>query len=614
MGSNLRRSLFIPVAVLGLFAVTAVTNANQADAKSYARVTSNRKMATDPTTRNVTFTGGNALYTKAGTLRGARLVASKATLSTLANSSSSSDNFRAYRIARTNRGSIYYKVVSFDQQYRGWIYGGRSTADFGGGVRQFATFNQTSLSDAQRNSLYKIASPGIANDGKTVTYQQPAWTQYKVGRQILDSTPYANASFKIVQVGTRTREGDQWVQIQATDNQYSQANGWILYSGLTLTQTPIADNAVRVNLVDASNNNNVIKTFDYAKTGAQKGSRLGTQNGTNWTLTANDKTALQNQINTTLNGTGYYVGILNQSQINALAQGSFGSSVNVAVSKQTPIADNAVRINLVTPDGTLLKSVDYQKANAAKGSTVGSWNGSVWVLANDDNTAITNLLNNALTGTGYYLTNAQLSTAQQQALAAGRFGDNVTLTVSDVKQTLSSRITPYAASDQWWNQWWPSAFSKQLTASSSQSVTGKVTLGGKSYSVQDLQNIAKGADTKATDNEKQAWSDFQSMLVQNPSDVSNSNKAFKDEALTKYMVPTNMTFGPGSGTFTGTQLLAYVKGNSSLATLKSPQYPIISVTDNTAKITFENVVTYTAQTADSGTYGNDVKVYYTYQQ
>ncbi|GAF38105.1 hypothetical protein [Lentilactobacillus farraginis] len=608
MGSNLRRSLFIPVAVLGLFAVTAVTNANQADAKSYARVTSNRKMATDPTTRNVTFTGGNALYTKAGTLRGARLVASKATLSTLANSSSSSDNFRAYRIARTNRGSIYYKVVSFDQQYRGWIYGGRSTADFGGGVRQFATFNQTSLSDAQRNSLYKIASPGIANDGKTVTYQQPAWTQYKVGRQILDSTPYANASFKVVQVGTRTREGDQWVQIQATDNQYSQANGWILYSGLTLTQTPIADNAVRVNLVDASNNNNVIKTFDYAKTGAQKGSRLGTQNGTNWTLTANDKTALQNQINTTLNGTGYYVGILNQSQINALAQGSFGSSVNVAVSKQTPIADNAVRINLVTPDGTLLKSVDYQKANAAKGSTVGSWNGSAWVLANDDNTSITNLLNNALTGTGYYLTNAQLSTAQQQALAAGRFGDNVTLTVSDVKQTLSSRITPYATSSIW--QWTPALFANQLSASNSKNVTSEVTLDGNKYTAQTLQDVYNKGSQDAN------WQNLEDWLIQNPSAVSDANQTFKNEALTKYMAPANMNFGPGSGTFTNNQLITYVKGNSSLATLSSPQYPIIATNSGNkpVSITFGNTITYTARSADGGTYGNDVKVYYTYPQ
>lgn len=111
---DLKKSLFVSMAALGLFAATATINANQADAKTYARVTSNSKMSSDPTTRNISFTGGNAIYTKAGTLRGARLVASTATLSTLANSNSSSDNFRAYRVATTNRGSVYYKVVSFD--------------------------------------------------------------------------------------------------------------------------------------------------------------------------------------------------------------------------------------------------------------------------------------------------------------------------------------------------------------------------------------------------------------------------------------------------------------------------------------------------------------------
>ncbi|AQW20731.1 hypothetical protein PL11_001765 [Lentilactobacillus curieae] len=58
---------------------------------------------------------------------------------------------------------------------------------------------------------------GTANDGKTVTYKQPAWTQYKIGRQIMDSTPYKDTTFKIDQVGTRTRENDQRVHITATD-------------------------------------------------------------------------------------------------------------------------------------------------------------------------------------------------------------------------------------------------------------------------------------------------------------------------------------------------------------------------------------------------------------
>lgn len=610
MRFDLKKSLFISMAALGLFAATATINANQADAKTYARVTSNSKMSSDPTTRNISFTGGNAIYTKAGTLRGARLVASTATLSTLANSNSSSDNFRAYRVATTNRGSVYYKVVSFDQQTRGWIYGGKSTANFGGGTKQFTTFSTNNLSDAQQNSLYKIASPGIANDGKTVTYKQPAWTQYKVGRQVLDSTPYANATFKIIQVGTRTREGDQWVQVQATDNQYSQANGWILYSGLTLTQTPVADNAIRINLVDSSNNNNVVKSFDYTKTGAQKGTRLGTQNGANWTLAASDQTQLQNQINTNLSGTGYYVGALNQTQINALGAATFGGSVNIAVTKQTAIADNAVRINMVTPNGTFLKSVDYPKTNATKGNYLGYWNGNVWALSNDDITNINGIVNNALTGTGYFLTNGQLTSAQQQAIAAGRFGDNVTITVTDTQQSQSSRITPYAST---WTIM-PNLFANPLTASQTPMVTNTVSLGSASYDANTLQTIYSNRNGSAAD--QKTWTDLQSQLITDSgkAQVATANAAFKADAATKYIAPSNMNYGPGTGSFSANQLITYVKGNNSLATLKSPQYPVITVNGETATIVFTNTTTFTAQIAEAGTYGNNVKVYYTFTQ
>lgn len=604
---DLKKSLFVSMAALGLFAATATINANQADAKTYARVTSNSKMSSDPTTRNISFTGGNAIYTKAGTLRGARLVASTATLSTLANSNSSSDNFRAYRVATTNRGSVYYKVVSFDQQTRGWIYGGKSTANFGGGTKQFTTFSTNNLSDAQQNSLYKIASPGIANDGKTVTYKQPAWTQYKVGRQVLDSTPYANATFKIIQVGTRTREGDQWVQVQATDNQYSQANGWILYSGLTLTQTPVADNAIRINLVDSSNNNNVVKSFDYTKTGAQKGTRLGTQNGANWTLAASDQTQLQNQINTNLSGTGYYVGALNQTQINALGAATFGGSVNIAVTKQTAIADNAVRINMVTPNGTFLRSVDYPKANATKGNYLGYWNGSVWALSNDDNTAITGIVNNALTGTGYFLTNSQLTAAQQQAIAAGRFGDNVTITVTDTQQSQSSQITPYASNSPVFPVWG----AKQLTASQSPLVTNTLSIGGVSYDADFIQKAWNNGkpDTSANSN----WEKLQTAVLSLSADqLKNYNDASRADAITKYMAPSNMSFGPGTGTFSTSQVMSYVNGNATLAKLQSPQYPQLTVKDQSVTVAF-TTVQYTANTASSGTYGSPVNVYYVYE-
>ncbi|MDV3518527.1 S-layer protein [Lentilactobacillus otakiensis] len=301
----MKKSLFIGVAALGLVAAVGTANATQASAKSYAKVTSNKTLGGDATSRNVNFTGKSALYTKAGTLRGARVKASKAVLGSFANSKSSQHNVRAYRVATTNRGSVYYKVVSFDGAYRGWIYGGKSSDAFGGGVAQYntttdpaanpdangsvsssATINtqgQTNaLSATQKAATYKIANPGTSNDGTEVTYTYPAWTQYKKGRVITDSTPYKDATFKVVDQTVRTREGDLWVKIQATDSANSKANGWILYSGLAQATpaTPVdnfnADTSVKIAYRDVTTGKTLDKTnvWTTASTGTKQGNAV----------------------------------------------------------------------------------------------------------------------------------------------------------------------------------------------------------------------------------------------------------------------------------------------------------------------------------------------------
>ncbi|WP_057825511.1 hypothetical protein [Lentilactobacillus sunkii] len=281
MNKNLKRSIYTGIAALSFVAIAGTVNATNASAKSYAKVTSNKTLTTDGTTRNVNVNGTNALYTKAGTLKGAKTVATKATLSNLSTSKSSEKNWRAYKVATTNRGSVYYKVVSFDGTYRGWIYGGKSTSAYAGGLKDYNTTtdptastdtsssassysttssqaSQTSaLTTAQKAATYKIATPGTTNDGTEVTYSYPAWTQYKKGRVITDSTPYKDATFKITDETTRTREGDLWVKIEATDSANSKANGWIKYSGLTTyTTTPVstfnADTSVKIAYRDTS--------------------------------------------------------------------------------------------------------------------------------------------------------------------------------------------------------------------------------------------------------------------------------------------------------------------------------------------------------------------------
>lgn len=343
---NIKKTLLISAAALGMYAGVAAVNADNTNARSYARVTSNVTMTSEADSRNVTFTGSNALYNKAGTLRGARKIATTTTLRGMANSDSSKKNFRAYRVATTNRGSVYYKVVAFDKSYRGWIYGGKTVGNLGGGINQYNTFKVGTMTDDQKNGTFKFANPGTANNDKTVTYKQPSWTQYKIGRQITDSTPYKDATFKIDQVGTRTRENDQWVHILATDSKNNQANGWILYSGLTKAETPaqIADDTVRINLVTAADAHTV-KTVDYKVPGANKGTLLGT----NDILPDSHTTGIQRLISSALVGTGYQLvdgGTLTSAEKTTLARTATGSSVNLQVRAiSNNIAFNNIQLN-----------------------------------------------------------------------------------------------------------------------------------------------------------------------------------------------------------------------------------------------------------------------------
>lgn len=614
MKMDLKKSLFVSATALGLFTAIGAVNSTTANAKTRVRVTSNRAMTSDASSRNVNFTGSSALYNKAGTLKGARKVASTSRLSRLAGTQSSTDNVRAYRVARTNRGSIYYKVVTFNGNYRGWIYGGKSTADFGGGVRQYDTFQTGALSDAQKNGTFTIANPGTTNDGKTVTYKQPAWTQYKVGRQITDSSPLKGATFKIDQVGTRTRENDQWVHITATDTSKSAANGWILFSGLTsatnsgsgsTTTDTVADNAIKINVVDSSNSQ-PITSITYTKNGVKKDDTLGLLTNGVWTLQTADQNALQTQLAAALKTaapTSYYPEILTTDQIQTLAQSKFGSTVTLAVTKGTaPVADKAVRIYLQDPNGNNIKYIDYSKSGAINGNTLGIQNGTSWTLDPTDASNIQTQITKSLTGTGYAL--SSLSPEQLTALAQSKFGGTVNLktVASNVPQAGYSTILPYT------NDQTPAV----LTPKSGPAVDG--TYNGNSAN--DIYTWYQ-----AVNNQWNLWGQYVlgykdklNKSVSSEDDATKANAYFKNAARAQYVANGNMQIGSGNGEFKGADVLKSL-GASNGGTLNSPIYPVLKYNAGgflkpaSVSVTWYHLV-YTVAKVDDGTYGTPVKAYY----
>ncbi|WP_087051890.1 hypothetical protein [Levilactobacillus brevis] len=216
MRSSFAKSIYVGAAVLGLAGLSAVTTTT-ASAKSYATAGSYTALTKG---QNVLVNGTSAIYSKPGTVKGAKVVASKKTVAKLAASKKSSDTFYAYGTKTTNRGSVYYKIVTMDKKYRGYIYGGKTAGTFAGGIKATNTVTAAANPTKLQNYYLKDVS-------KNTLWTAPKGTDINATKVSLYGAA-KDDPFVVDQAATKTREGSLYYHV--TDRNNSKISGWI-YAG-----------------------------------------------------------------------------------------------------------------------------------------------------------------------------------------------------------------------------------------------------------------------------------------------------------------------------------------------------------------------------------------------
>ncbi|WP_367296611.1 hypothetical protein [Levilactobacillus yonginensis] len=369
MRSSFAKSIYVGAAVLGLAGLSAVTTTT-ASAKSYATAGAYSKLTTDATKRNVEATGTNALYTKPGTVKGAKVVASKATMAKLASSKKSADYFRAYGVKTTNRGSVYYRVVTMDQKYRGYVYGGKVADTFGGGIKAAET-TTANTTDSMIGKTVTFTNPGTKN----VTWTAPKYTQYKSGasKVVKNTTPFAGDTLKVTKAETKTREGSLYYYVE--DQQNPTVNGWI-YSKAVTTDTKVAFNQATDVKVNFTNDGKTVASgvlqnllADSTKKAANA---VGTAVGTDATAKATT------WVDTKLQGTGYTYDKTSNANAAALLAAKTGDTITLSVNKGTTVTSTIFAYG--KENGTDTKSnptVTFTKLSSLSATQIKSYTNAV---------------------------------------------------------------------------------------------------------------------------------------------------------------------------------------------------------------------------------------------
>ncbi|MCQ2010184.1 MAG: hypothetical protein ABF629_12535 [Sporolactobacillus sp.] len=230
---NKRTKLFM-ISVLAVASLLTITSCNKTNASATIKV-GYTPLKTAASTRNVVATGKYALYTKPGTVKGAKRVASKSQMKKFASYTRADTDyyeligrnhaykgstyyFRAYGYKVTYTGSVYYRVVTMNGKYRGYVYGGKKVGSFAGGVKK-ATTTQAAAIPANFKDYVGVIIPGSV-------WNYPPYTQYKTKRLgKVNWTIPSLAKFKVTKAVKRTREQDTYYYLKSQKS--SVPSGWV---------------------------------------------------------------------------------------------------------------------------------------------------------------------------------------------------------------------------------------------------------------------------------------------------------------------------------------------------------------------------------------------------
>ncbi|WP_353486030.1 hypothetical protein [Apilactobacillus xinyiensis] len=242
MQKSLKKSLYLGLAALSFASVAGATNANAAKkhhSKKTVKTVKKAKPVTYTSSYNLdqsvvySLNGNNAIYTKPGTVKGARVVASKSDVKSVANSSRG--YFMAYGEAKTSKGVHYYKVVSFDHKYRGWVYAGSAKK----------VDSTTTATDTPKNNVVYLK-----NNVSNTLWDAPKYSAFKTTKAANNNAAIANDQYKVDKAVKLNREG--WTYYHVTNQANPNYTGWV-WAGATADAKPTdnfnAAKDIKVNFV-----------------------------------------------------------------------------------------------------------------------------------------------------------------------------------------------------------------------------------------------------------------------------------------------------------------------------------------------------------------------------